>query len=151
MVADCCEVPESMLLAIGAGRSGSLVRHVFSAEMATLAGRYCRRAVQPAGQVQRGACCYQFWSVRAVPDVADKSAYVVPVAAVMPGNRDAGHAVSSDGEIVLGVFAALETLIQTSRPPLWNCKQMFGCSVGEKSFEFSPVVEVIVDAVLSDE
>ena len=68
--------------------------------------------------LQRGVYCYQFWSVRAVPDVADKSAYVVPVAAVMPGNTDAGHAVSSDGEIVLGVFAALETLIQTSRPPL---------------------------------
>jgi hypothetical protein len=100
--------------------------------------------------LQPDVCCYQFWSIRAAAGVADKSAYVVPVAAVMPGNTDAGHAVSNDGEMTLGVLAALETLIQTSRPPLWNCKQMFGCSVGEKSFEFSPVVEVIIDAVLPD-
>ena len=55
---------------------------------------------------------YQVGSVRAVPGVADKSAYVVPEAAVIPGNAEAGHAVSSTSETTLSVFAELETFIQ---------------------------------------
>ena len=62
--------------------------------------------------------CYQVGSVRAAPGVVDKSAYVVPVAAVMPGNTDVGHAVSSTSEITLAVFAMLEMFIQALWLPL---------------------------------